>query len=108
LTTPYDCQACGACCVDYFGAAGYIWLEPGEPQHFRRLGLPVVAWHGQQLLGTRPHDGPGGERCCTAFVGGVGGECGCAIYLERPAECRRFEVGGLGCQFARREAGLPV
>ena len=104
----YDCQQCGACCVDYFGTEGYISLGPGEPQRLRRLGLPVVEWHGQVLLGTRPHAGPVGDRACAAFVGAVGGECGCAIYLDRPAECRRFVVGSLGCQFARREAGLPV
>src|SRR5579884_440101 len=71
----YDCQQCGACCVDYFGTEGYIWLTRGEADGMRRRGLPVVLWHGQVLLGTRPHDGPGGERCCVAFTGAVGGAC---------------------------------
>jgi Fe-S-cluster containining protein len=104
----YDCQQCGACCVDYFGTVGYIDLAPGEPRRMRRLGLPVVPWHGQVLLGTRPHSGPGGERCCAAFVGQAGGPCSCSIYPDRPAECRAFEVGSLGCRYARQEAGLPI
>jgi hypothetical protein len=104
----FDCQQCGACCVDYFGTPGYIWLRPGEPQKMRKLGLPVVGWQGQVLLGTRPHEGPGGERCCAAFEGKAGESCRCSIYDDRPGECRAFEVGSLGCLFARQEAGLPV
>jgi hypothetical protein len=104
---PYDCQRCGACCVDYFGTEGYIPLSPAERGRMRRLGLPVVAWHGQELLGTRPHEGPGGERCCAAFAGAAGRDCGCAIYPDRPRPCRQFEAGSLPCQFAREAAGLP-
>lgn len=104
----YDCQQCGACCVDYFGTAGHIPLTPAEARRLRRLGLPVVAWHGQQLLGTRPHDGPGGATCCAAFAGAVGGDCACAIHPERPRPCREFEAGSAGCLFAREAAGLTV
>jgi Fe-S-cluster containining protein len=104
----YDCQQCGACCVDYFGTEGYIQLDTGEPGRMRRLGLPVVSWKGQTLLGTRPHHGPVGATCCAAFVGQVGGACACAIHPDRPRACREFEVGSEGCRFARREAGLPV
>ena len=104
----YDCQTCGACCVDYFGTAGYIELEGAEPRRMRRLGLPVVDWRGQTLLGTRTHDGPGGDTCCVALVGAVGASCACAIHPERPAACRRFEAGSAGCRFARAEAGLPA
>src|SRR5262245_17966202 len=104
----YDCEACGACCVEFFGADGYIPLDAREQVLLERLALRVGAWHGQTLLGTRPHGGPGGERCCVAFVGEVGGPCACAIYPERPGACRRFVAGSLGCQFARAEAGLPV
>ena len=104
----YDCQQCGACCVDYFGTEGYIQLNAGESGRMRRLGLPVVSWHGQTLLGTRSHDGPGGETCCVAFAGKVGGACACAIHPDRPRACREFEPGSPGCRFARQEAGLPV
>lgn len=106
--TLYDCQQCGACCIDYFGTAGYIQLTDPEKARMRGLGLPVVTWHGQELLGTRPHVGLGGETCCAAFVGEVGRACACAIHAERPSACRAFEAGSEGCRFARLEAGLPV
>ena len=104
----YDCQECGACCVDYFGTAGYIQLETGEASRLRRLGLPVVNWHGQTLLGTKPHQGPTGDTCCIAFVGEVGSACACSIHPDRPRACREFAAGSPGCQYARREAGLPL
>jgi hypothetical protein len=94
--------------VDYFGTEGHIQLTPGESARMRRLGLPVVSWHGQTLLGTRGHDGPGGSTCCVAFVGQVGESCACAIHPDRPGACRRFEAGSDGCRFARAEAGLPL
>lgn len=72
----------------------------------RALELPVVSWHGQQLLATRPHDGLGGETCCVAFAGRVGDRCECTIHPLRPAACRAFEPGSLGCLFAREAAGL--
>ena len=104
----YDCQQCGACCVDYFGTPGYIQLDFDERLRMRRLGLPVVTWHGQKLLGTRPHDGPGGETCCVAFGGEVGKACECRIHPQRPSACREFEAGSPGCLFAREAAGLPT
>jgi Fe-S-cluster containining protein len=104
----YDCQSCGACCVDYFGTEGHIQLTRGESARMRQLGLPVVVWQGQTLLGTRPHEGPGGATCCTAFVGEVGLACACAIHPERPSACRAFEAGSEGCKYAREAAGLPL
>ncbi len=104
----YDCQQCGACCVDYFGTEGYIQLDAVEIRRMGRLGLPVVQWHGQPLLATRGHDGPGGATCCVAFAGAVGTSCACAIHPDRPRACREFEAGSPGCRFAREEAGLPV
>lgn len=104
----YDCQQCGACCVDYFGTPGYIQLEAGEARRMRRLGLPVVNQFGHDALGTKAHAGPGGDTCCVAFVGEVGTSCACAIHPDRPSACVRFEAGSEGCRFARIEAGLPL
>jgi Fe-S-cluster containining protein len=108
MSADYDCQQCGACCVDYFGAEGHVALYRGEPRRMRRLGLPVIEWHGQLLLGTRPHPGPGGDSVCAAFVGEVGVGCACAIHPDRPGECRRFRPGSLECRLARQEAGLTA
>ena len=105
-TTGYDCQQCGACCVDYFGTPGYIELLPAERVRMRTLELPVVQWMGQHLLATRLHDGPGGDRCCTAFAGRVGERCECTIHPHRPRACREFEPGSLGCLYAREAVGL--
>jgi Fe-S-cluster containining protein len=104
----YDCQECGACCVDSFGTAGYVWLAPGEVSRMERLGLPVVWDRGEEFLGSLAHDGPGGGRVCPALAGMVGGRCGCSIYPDRPAAWQQFEVGGFNCRAARPEAGLPV
>jgi Fe-S-cluster containining protein len=105
---PYDCQTCGACCDNWFGTEEYVYLAPPEAGAMRRLGLPVHERKGKHYLGTRPEpSGPGG-RSCAAFVGRVGGPCGCGVYGQRPAECRRFPVGDFECRLARREAGLPT
>lgn len=99
----YDCQTCGACCVDYFRSPGYIQLDAKEASRMRRLGLPVVTVMGQVELGTKPMDG---EVCCVAFVGRVGEGCACAIHDERPGACRRFAMGSELCRCAREAAGL--
>jgi Fe-S-cluster containining protein len=105
----YDCQTCGACCLDFFRTSGYIQLTNGEAARMRRLGLPVVREFGQLELGTKPHEGgEPGETCCVAFVGRVGESCACAIHADRPGACRRFQAGSEMCKCARSEAGLPV
>jgi Fe-S-cluster containining protein len=105
---PYDCQQCGACCVDVFGMVGYVALTVLEAARMERLGLPVVNEGKESFLGTWRHAGPGGDRICAAFAGTVGEGCGCSIYPGRPGKCRQFEVGGINCLAARREAGLPT
>jgi Fe-S-cluster containining protein len=105
----YDCQQCGACCVDYldpFGAAGYVQLNPDEPESLRRLGLPIVEIDGREFLGTVEHEC--GGSVCVAFAGSVGQQCGCSIYEQRPDRCRRYEVGSVQCRAARFQSGLPV
>jgi Fe-S-cluster containining protein len=104
----YDCQHCGACCVDESGHAGYVRLSGQEEARLRRLSLAVVTEKGEPFLSTRPHRGKGGGSICSAFAGRVGRRCGCSVYSDRPLACRRFEAGSLCCRQARREAGLPV
>jgi Fe-S-cluster containining protein len=107
----YDCQDCGACCVQQapFDGASYVYLDRTETRRMRRLGLTVVrAAVGASFLGCRAHAGAGGQPTCVAFAGVVGGPCGCSIYEHRPSVCRQFEVGEALCREARRQAGLPV
>jgi Fe-S-cluster containining protein len=107
----YDCQTCGACCVQFgpYDGNAYVYLDGKEAADLRRLGLPVVEGAlGSSCLGARPHDGAGGRPACVAFTGTLGGRCGCSVYEVRPSVCREYEVGGLLCRQAREQAGLPV
>jgi Fe-S-cluster containining protein len=103
----YDCQSCGACCINDPGAGpGYVSLHASDVQRIQRLGLPVVKTAGHLELGTVPYDGPGGDRICVAFEGTVGQRCSCTIYEEQPKRCRNFVIGGVLCRIARYLAGL--
>jgi Fe-S-cluster containining protein len=102
----YDCQTCGACCVDTTGTHGYVRLTGREADSFRRLGLPVVEEPGESFLGTQ-RDADGRD-VCAALGGTVAGPCSCSVYPSRPWVCRAFEAGGMACREARRTVGLPV
>ena len=107
----YDCQLCGACCVQLGPDDGnaYVYLDKEEARRMRGLGLPVVQGVlGSSCLGVRSHDGAGGRPACVAFTGELGGPCGCSVYEDRPSVCREFEVGGQLCRQARELAGLSV
>jgi Fe-S-cluster containining protein len=49
-----------------------------------------------------------GFPACVALEGELGGQCGCTVYEDRPAVCRRSEAGSELCREARDRAGLPV
>jgi Fe-S-cluster containining protein len=105
----YDCRRCGACCLSPDGGDGYVVLESEEPGRLRRLGLPVLTkGHGEVCLGTVPHDGPGRGRACVALEGAAWFGCGCAVYEDRPARCRQFEMGSDLCRQVRLRVGLPI
>jgi Fe-S-cluster containining protein len=107
----YDCQTCGACCVQFGLEDGntYVYLDQEESRRMWSLGLPVIRQAmGCCFLGAAPHEGAGGRPACAAFVGHLGGPCGCLVYKDRPSVCREFEVGGPLCEEARRQAGLPI
>jgi Fe-S-cluster containining protein len=107
----YDCQECGACCVQQPPCDGtsYVFLDRQEAKQMRRLGLTVVQTPpGDSFLGCRRHPGAAGRPACVAFHGKVGGSCGCSIYGNRPRVCRQFAVGEPNCRQARAQAGLPV
>jgi Fe-S-cluster containining protein len=92
----------------YDGTA-YVYLDPEETRRMRRLGLLVVnATLGARCLGAAPHKGAGRRPACVAFAGELGRQCSCAIYEDRPAVCREFEVGSQLCRDAREQARLPV
>jgi uncharacterized protein len=107
----YDCQQCGACCVQQkpFDGTSYVYLDRDEAKRFRRMGLTVVQGvGGDSYLGCRSHAGAGGRPTCVALDGKIGIFCGCSIYPDRPSVCRQFEVGEALCRSAREQAGLAV
>lgn len=110
-TPPYDCQTCGACCVQFGPEDGnsYVYLDREEARRMANLGLPVIgqSWGGR-CLGATPHEGASGRPACVAFAGELGISCACSIHEDRPSVCRDFEVGDALCQEARLQAGLSI
>ena len=105
----YDCQQCGACCANQESnpATGYVCLTRAESKQMKRLGLTVVQTAGSSYLGTR-HHAEARYPLCVALHGQVSGSCRCAIYDQRPRNCRQFEVGSRLCKAARTKAGLLI
>ena len=64
----YDCQQCGACCIDFFGSNGYDRLGELDARRMKRLGLPVILDAGEAWLGTSSPAGPDGDSFCSAFT----------------------------------------
>ena len=86
----FDCQACGACCT------ARVELEPGDAE---RVPPALVDRLGCMRTSVA-------HRCIA--LRGTLGEPGisCSIYSERPAICRRVQVGDPMCLFARNMYGL--
>ncbi len=105
----YVCQQCGACCAnqDSIPATGYVSLTPDESKQMKRLGLTVVQAEGLSYLGTR-HRADAPSPVCVALRGEIKGECRCAVYEDRPRNCRQFTVGSPLCLDARKRVGLPL
>jgi Fe-S-cluster containining protein len=106
----YDCQECGACCINpgYFGGTAYVYLTRDESKRMKRLGLSVIHDAGDAHLGSRVQVRGNGQPICVAFRGDVGATCTCSIYDDRPGRCRGFQVGEEQCKAARRKVGLAV
>lgn len=93
-----DCRTCGACCVGAWGtgidAATRVTRPPG-----RRW----PEWMPDDRI---PADVQGR---CPGLEGTVGEGVRCREYINRPMECRSFEVGCPECLQAREdsEVGPP-
>lgn len=101
---PYDCQACGACCIE----AGTVPIYPDETQ----VPTEFIAAY------TRPRESemPSGMRQitkhlgrrCTALTGEIGACVSCSIYENRPRVCATFPSGSEGCKNARLRASQKM
>jgi Fe-S-cluster containining protein len=110
---PFDCQACGACCV----AAGPVAVYPADVRVPRHRTRSV-----RRMVGFASYEADDGVRCmkadddgrCGALKGQPGIAVSCGIYDRRPAVCADFQPGSDFCRDARRNAGayygrvLPV
>ena len=115
MSTPYDCQSCGACCLSPWEAEGYVRLHDLDVERLRGTGLSILleeqpGWDEQpeELVRLSTQLDKQGRRACVALAGCAGRSCACSIYDQRPDPCRRFEVGSLLCRQARQRLGLPV
>lgn len=105
-----DCQTCGACCREAYGAVvvgARDLVRKRRPDHVVDRG-PGGA-HRYELRRA-------GERCAALGGGEVVREPGrlaitgyaCAIYDDRPRTCRDFTLGSAHCLTARRRVGLSL
>lgn len=120
--TTFDCQACGACCREAYGAVDVSAKDPavllapdwlvrrGRRYDIRRDEHRCAALRGGQPLPRhRPAiAGPQGEseQVSPPFFIPSDEPFSCAIYEVRPQTCRDFTRGSTHCLTARRRVGL--
>ncbi len=92
-STEFDCQTCGACCVE----AGAVILAEEDD-----VPAPLV----QYVANLRCMVTEGTSFRCAALLGTVGRSVGCAIYGRRPEVCRSFDAGSDECLSARDAMAL--
>ena len=88
LDVDYDCQSCGACCIE----AGAVILDAEDD-----VPAPLV----QHVANLRCMVIEGTSFRCAALLGTIGRAVGCSIYDRRPGVCRSFEAGSDECLSAR-------
>ncbi len=105
-----DCQSCGACCREAYGA-----VVVGARDLVRKKRPAYVVDRGDG--GAHRYElRREGERCAALGGGEVVAEPGrlritgyaCAIYADRPRTCRDFTLGSAHCLTARRRVGLSL
>lgn len=84
----FDCQTCGACCVE----AGAVILDAEDD---------VPASLVQRVANLSCMVTEGTSFRCAALLGTVGSAVGCGIYARRPTVCRAFDAGSDECLSAR-------
>ncbi len=105
----FDCQRCGACCVNppenrREGFLDYIEVDAAAPLLLQpKLVARLVRYNADGVPHLRLTPGEGR---CQALRGKLGARVTCTIYRERPQACRKVEAGSRLCQRYRRAAGL--
>jgi len=105
---PYDCRACGACCVNLpsnQAEAFTSWVEIEDGDRILEhadLVRKLVVLDGDGVPHLRLVEG--GR--CAALSGAPGRRVSCRIYHARPSPCRRVEPGDALCERYRTEHRL--
>ncbi len=105
-----DCQTCGACCREAYGAvvvSARDLVRTKRPDYVVDRGAGGA--HRYELRRE-------GERCAGLHGGDVSrdgarrliGRYQCVIYDDRPRTCRDFTLGSAHCLTARRRVGLSL
>ncbi len=92
---PYNCLACGACCVE----AGRVTVSP-EDKTPRSL--------------TEKYNGE--STCMSKYMGGryktlegvIGLNVSYSVYSKRPKVCREYQPGSEGCLDSRERANVKL
>jgi Fe-S-cluster containining protein len=108
VTAPFDCQTCGACCVNLPSnrAEGFAWwveIEPGDRLLTRADLLRKLVITDADGI---PHLRTSSDGRCLALRGAPGRRVTCSIYHHRPSPCRRVQPGDANCLRYRREHAL--
>jgi hypothetical protein len=106
-TSSFDCNTCGACCVNLPSnrAEGFVaWVEIEPDDHIlTRADLVKKLVH--EIDGV-PHLRLAPDGRCAALRGAVGRDTKCSIYRERPSPCRKVQPGDALCRRYRLEHSL--
>ncbi len=106
--TSFDCQRCGACCVNLpqnraEGFVDYVQVQAGDrilakPELLRRF----VVYNSKDEAHLRLDR----EGRCLALCGALGRKVRCRIYHYRPSPCRRVQPGTSACLRHRAAFGI--
>ena len=104
----FDCQSCGACCVNLPSnrASGVTFWVPLDSSDRLLTRRDLVKKHITYDRSGQPQLRMGHDGRCLALRGELGDAVECAIYRDRPGPCRAVQPGGETCLRARREHGL--
>jgi Fe-S-cluster containining protein len=103
----FDCQACGACCVNPAenrrqGFRDWVEIDERDAILSRRRADKLIVYNAAG----EPHMRLDGEGRCVALRGRLGERVWCSVYELRPRACRRVEPGDDRCRRYRAERGI--
>lgn len=106
--TQLDCQRCGACCREAFGAVTVRADEPVVAKHPALVRLETDGFRTmRRVRELSVISGPDDTRCVALEGDGTAESLyTCSVYADRPRTCHEFTLGSAHCLTARRRVGL--